>query len=185
MNLQNISNQQKIKSLKETYAKGEKKSRHSMEEFGPGKQEFIFCPQGEAVYFKKSWHHTEEFLGRTLNPKKEKGIKFKLCPAHQMLKNKQYEGEIVVKNIPAERKKDLFSLVKNMGETAMRLDVLDRILGFKTKGQTLQVITSENQLAQKIARKITKVFKQETKAKISRGKESDVVRVIVEFLNNI
>ena len=56
------SKESQIKSLKEKYASGEQKSRHAMEEFGPGKSGFIFCLHGEAVYFKKSWHHPPKFF---------------------------------------------------------------------------------------------------------------------------
>lgn len=184
------SNLQKIKSLKETYAKGEKKSRHSMEEFGPGKKEFIFCSYGEAVYYKKSWHHTSEFFTKIPHLKEERGITFKLCPTHQMIKNKQYEGEIIIKNIPEKFRKDLLRLIQNMGETAERIDVLDRILELRNKeqlfdaaqGRELRITTSENQLAQKIARKIKETFAKKTRVKISRAKEGDVVRVTVNFL---
>lgn len=207
-------NQQKIKSLKETYSRGEKKSRHSTEEFGPGKQGFIFCPQGEAVYYKKSWHHTSEFftqpfgeypaakpqgnirssLSRDVMPrgqragfiktphlKEERGIIFKSCPVHEMIKNKQYEGEIIIKNVPEKFRKDLLRLIQNMGETAERIDVLDRILELKNKEQELRITTSENQLAQKIARKIRETFAKKIIVKISRAKEGDVVNIMVNF----
>ena len=36
---------------------GKKISKHAMAEFGVGMSEYIFCPKGEAVYYKKSWHH--------------------------------------------------------------------------------------------------------------------------------
>jgi len=152
-----------------------------MEEFGPGKREFIFCPNGEAVYYKKSWHHASEFFA---NPPglRDKRIRFKLCPAHEMQKNKQYEGEIIIKNVSVKFRKDLVRLVENMGTTAMRIDVLDRILDLKFRINELRITTSENQLAQKIAKKVQSSFKNKIRIKILRGKGSDVVRISIAFV---
>jgi len=177
------SNQNTVKSLKSKYAAGEKHSRHAAEEFGPGKHEFVFCPRGEAVYYKKSWHHASDFFTATkLSFVDKKGVKFKLCPIHEMIKNKQYEGEIVIKNIPVKFKSELVRLIENMGETATRIDVLDRILDLRFKNKDLRITTSENQLAWKIARKVTEVFKKKAQAKISRAKEGDLVRINVLFI---
>lgn len=171
-----------LRMLKSKYMAGDKKSRHAMEEFGPARREFIFCPHGEAVYYKKSWHHTSKFFRNPPDFKKEKSIRFRECPAHEMLKNKQYEGEIIVKNVPASVRADLVRLVENMGERAMRKDVLDCVLGLEVRTKELRVTTSENQLAQRIAGKITATFAKHARAKISRAKEDDVVRVVVDFL---
>jgi hypothetical protein len=174
------SSQEKTKSSNFKSYAGPQLSRHAMQEFGPGKAGFIFCPHGEAVYYKKSWHHTEKFF---LNPPKltGKGIKFKLCPAHEMLKNKQYEGEVIIKNVPAKFRQELLNLIKNMGERAMRQDILERVLELKTKNSELKVTTSENQLAQKIGRKVKEVFRGRAKTKILRSKEGDTMKLVVDF----
>jgi len=171
---------EQLRSLKIISKAGPKLGRHAMQEFGPGKAGFIFCPHGEAVYYKKSWHHTEKFF---LNPPKltGKGVQFKLCPAHEMLKNKQYEGEVIIKNVPAKYRQELLNLIKNMGERAMRQDVLERVLEFKTKNSELKVTTSENQLAQKIGRKVKEIFRGRAKTKILRSKEGDIMRLVVDF----
>ena len=163
------------------YLRGDKKSRHAMEEFGLGRREFIFCPYGEAVYFRKSWHHTRKFFTNPPDFKKEKDIRFRECPAHEMLKNKQYEGEVVVRNVPVAHQKELVGLVKNMGARAERRDILDRILNLKVKGRDVRVITSENQLAQKIANKIGEAFKKKIDIKISHAKEEDTMRIRLDF----
>lgn len=159
-----------------------------MAEFGPGKREFIFCPHGEAVYFKKSWHHIAKFLRsyetRSHKPYEtwsRKDVKFRLCPAHEMMKNKQYEGEVIIKNVPAKFRRELLNLIENMDERAMRKDVLDRVLGIKMAGNRLLTTTSENQLAQRIASKIGEVFKKQVAMKISRAKGGDIVRIEIDF----
>lgn len=176
------SDKQKNLTARKKFSAGEKKSRHAMEEFGPGKSEFILCPKDDAVYYKKSWHHASDFFLRAPNRKREKGIRFMLCPAHEMMRNKQYEGEIVIQNVPKQFFEELRRLVENMGERAYRTDVTTRILSLNARNDALHVTVSENQLAQKIARKIERVFRKHIQhAETVRGKEGDTVRQTVNF----
>jgi len=64
------------------------------------------------------------------------------------------------------------------------IDVLDRIFAMKWTGDNLHVITSENQLAQKIGRKIKETFKKHIAEHIVRpkGGDSDVVSVRINFI---
>ena len=162
---------------------GKKMSKAAMSEFGPGKHDYIFCPNGEAVYYKKSWHHASDFFLRMPEAAQDKGVSFKLCPSHEMEKNKQFEGQVVIKNIPAQVREELVRLIEHMGEHAMRRDVLDRVLGMRWAKDQLTVTTSENQLAQKIGRKIKETFKKHIAEHISRpkGGDSDVVSVQIAF----
>lgn len=178
-----VSDQRKNLVARKKFAAGEKKSRHAMEEFGPGKSEFVLCPKDDAVYYKKSWHHAGDFFLRAPNIKKEKGIRFKLCPAHEMMRNKQYEGEVVIQNIPKQFFEELRRLAENMGEQAYRTDVTTRVLSLNARNDSLRVTVSENQLAQKIARKIERGFRKHIQhAEVARGKEGDTVKISIEFL---
>lgn len=177
-----VSDKQKNLTARKKFAAGEKKSRHAMEEFGSGKHEFLLCPKDDAVYYKKSWHHASDFFLRAPNTQREKGIRFKLCPAHEMLRRKQYEGEIVIENIPEQFFKELKSMIENMGEQAYRVDVTTRVLSLDVKNGVLRVTVSENQLAQKIARKIERVFRTHIKRpETVRGKEGDTVKITIDF----
>lgn len=171
------------RSLQGRHIAGKKIGKHTREEFGPGRGEFIFCPHGEAVYYKKSWHHIAKFFTSAPFSKQDKNVSFKLCPVHEMIKNKQHEGEITIQHIPAAVKSDLTHLITHMGEQAMRIDVLDRVLEMKWTKDQMVVTTSENQLAQKIGRKIVASFKKYTVKTISRpkGGDSDMVFVDISF----
>lgn len=171
---------QKTKFIKGRFSGGEKWSRHASEEFR-ARGEFIFCPHGEAVYYKKSWHHTGDFFKRLTHLKENKDIRFKLCPVHEMLKNKQFEGEIVIRNIPQRVKKDLLNLIGGMNRRAMYRDVLDRVLEVRSGNQEIRITTSENQLAQKIVSKIKAAFRKNVQTTTMRARESDVVRFVVAF----
>ena len=161
---------------------GKKMSKAAMTEFGPGKHDYVFCPKGEAVYYKKSWHHASDFFLRMPEAAEDKDVSFQLCPAHEMEKNKQFEGQVVIKNIPAHVREELVRLIENMGEHAMRMDVLHRVFAIKGTKNELTVTTSENQLAQKIGRKIRQTFKKHTEEIISRPKGGDSDTVYVQIL---
>ncbi|TSC88802.1 MAG: hypothetical protein G01um10143_699 [Parcubacteria group bacterium Gr01-1014_3] len=158
------------------------------EEFGPGKKGYILCPEGKEVYFKKSWHPNLESLPelnaahnwgepRSGAEREEKSVKFELCPAHQMLKDKQYEGEVIVENLNEANREELTNLIKNRGEEAERRDTLHRILKIEQQPKGIRVETSENQLAQKIGKAIGSHYKK-ADLKIQPGSgTSDVGRV--------
>lgn len=155
-----------------------------MSEFAKGKGDYIFCPRGEAVYYEKSWHHVEKFFLNFPDSERDKDVSFQLCPAHEMEKNKQYEGEVIIRDVPDAMRMDLNGLVERMGEHAMRRDVLDRVLGMRWAKNQLTVTTSENQLAQKIGRKIKETFKKHIAEHIlrPRGGDSDIVSVQIAFI---
>lgn len=167
--------------LKGFYQKGDTRSRHAEEEFGPARKEIVICPHGEAVYYKKSWHHFSRFFTKPL--KHEKQFRFKSCPVHALLARGQYEGEIVLSGVPPAFRREVVGLVENIGEEAFRRDVLDRILALTAHRDTVRITTSENQTASRIAAKIAERFKKRTRVEIHRGKSGDVVRVTVAFVS--
>ena len=159
------------------YKMSPKLSRHAEAEFGPGKTDIIICPEGNEVYYHKSWHHN---LRRYPHLKETKPINFKLCPFHQMKKNRQWEGEIRISDVPEKYRERVLQTAENVSREAYRRDPMDRILNIKTMKGEIIIYTSENQLAQKIARKITASFKNNfTKPKISRAKGSDAVLIVM------
>jgi len=147
------------------------------EEFGPGKKDLIICKECKAVYYYKSWHHKIEDYPQ-LKPSKK--INFSLCPACKMIKSKNYEGEITVKNFPEDKKEELKNLIENFGRRAWEKDSQHRVSSIKEDKNNLIVHTTENQLAQRLGEKINEVFGKKNKVKISHSGE-DVIRVEIVF----
>ncbi len=146
------------------------------EEFGPGKKGYLLCPEGKEVYFQKSWRPNLESIPE-LN--ENMSVKFELCPVHQMMKDRQYEGEVVVENVDQLKQEELVNLIKNRGEEAERRDTMHRILKIEQKSGIIRVETSENQLAQKIGKAIESHYKK-AELKIQQdGEPSDVVHIRV------
>lgn len=116
----------------------------------------VICEKCDAVYYKKSWHHN---LRHHKDLKENLPVKFSLCPACEMIKNRQFEGEIIIKNIPIKIKNDLIDLAKTFSKRAFERDPMDRLIAVKETKEGIIITTTENQLAVKLAKKIKETFK--------------------------
>lgn len=157
------------------------------EKFGGGPSGLILCNGCQAVFYKKHWHH--DFLrlnlpeSVSLEKNSNKKVKFALCPACQMIKNRQFEGEIIIKNVPDKLKEEVLHFIRGFCLRAYQRDPMDRLIDIKIFGKDMLVTVTENELASKLGRKIRNLFNN-TKVKISFDREpSNVARVVVEFLS--
>lgn len=159
------------------------KSGHAMEEFGGGKKGLIICEKCSNFYYLKSWHHSADaYIARREN--KDMPVKFALCPACLMIKNKQYEGRVAIKNVPEKLQKELINLIEGFCKRAYQRDPLDRLIAAKKEGKDLVVTTTENELANKLAQKIKNTFNN-VKTKTTFSKDpSDFADIRVEFSKN-
>jgi hypothetical protein len=150
------------------------------EKFSLGEKGVVVCPVCHSLYYKKSWHHAKRSLEdaqRSHRPKEA------LCPACQMIKDKEFEGQLTINGFPPGLKTDLIQLIKNFGQRAFERDPLDRLIDIKTDAGRLVVTTTENQLAVKLAKKIKEVFsKYKIQLKISYSPEpSDTAYIKINF----
>lgn len=148
------------------------KPKKEEQEFGPGKKSILFCKKCNAVYFYKSWHHNLENYPHL---KENKDIGFSLCPACLLIKNGKFEGELIIKNLEGKNKAELINAIKNIGEIAQKKDIQDRIIKIEDNKEEIRVTTTENQLVQKIAKKIKKTFNFKN-LEIKHSKRESVIR---------
>lgn len=106
---------------------------------------------------------------------------FQRCGACQMIKNKQFEGEIIIKNPPAKNFRELVNLVKAFSRRAYERDPMDRLIEIKNADGELRITATENHLAVKLAKKIQQVFKPSTTKISYSSSPSDVVYIKLEF----
>jgi len=152
--------------------------RTEKREIPKGKLGLVFCSECNAVYFKKSWHHN---LRNYKNLREDLPIKFAVCPACQMIKNKQFEGEIIIENAPSKIQNELINLIKSFCRRAYEKNPMHRLIEIKNSPRGIRITTTENQLAVKLAKKIKEVFKK-AEMKISYSSApSDVVYIKLEF----
>ena len=161
------------------HAKGPKLSRHDAEEFGPGKLDILFCSEGDEVYYRKSWHHN---LRRYPYLKETKPVRFKLCPYHQMKKNRQWEGEVRVAGVPEKYREQILKTAEGVSGEAYRRDPMHRILNIKNTNKELVIYTSENQLASRIAKRVSESVKNHFfKPETHKDKGGDPVLITMEW----
>lgn len=177
----------------------QRKSKKEEAEFGPGKIALLICKKCGAVYFSKSWHHRLEEYHR----EESRDIKFTLCPACQMLRDRKFEGEIILENVPENFKKNIKKLVENFDKRAQEADPMDRIISIKEekikrattkekKGAAsrkdfegksyIRILTTENQMAKRLAKKINEVYGRKLNLAISYSHQEDTLRVKINFL---
>ena len=145
------------------------------QEFGKAKKPILICQVCNIVYYKKSWHHN---LNQKLKIKNKKPV---LCPACQMIKNKQFEGRLTIKNTPPKFTKEIINLIQAYSQRAFERDPLDRLIKIKKENNQIVATFSENQLAVKTAKKIRDVF-EKVKLEIKYvSPPSDVAEVEVNF----
>lgn len=145
----------------------------------------VFCKKCDCVFYKKSWHRN---LRNYKNLKENLPVNHSLCPACRMLKNKQFEGEIIIKNAPLKIVNDLKHLTESFCKKAFKRDPMDRLIEIEDKiprksASVIRITTTENQLAVKLAKKIKETFKK-AEVKITYSPSpSDVVYITIEFLS--
>jgi len=133
------------------------KSRKEEQEYGPAKKDIVICSECSAVYWYKSWHHQ---LGKYKHLSEDKQIRFELCPACKMVKDKKFEGQIFVEHIPAGIRREVEQLIYNVADRAYKRDSQDRVLMLRAyKKDGFEVRTSENQLALSIGKQIQRAYK--------------------------
>src|SRR3989338_7954072 len=135
------------------------RSRKEESEFGKAGKEFIICNGCDSVFFDKAWHHRLE-EEKSAHLKTDRKIKFELCPACKMERDKLFEGELVIniKNKELSIKNNVLNTVKNSDKQARERDPMDRILRIEERADGIHIFTSENQLAVRIGKKLKSSF---------------------------
>mgnify|MGYP001600292174 CR=1 FL=1 len=97
-------------------------------EIPKGKQGLTICKICKAIYYKKSWRHN---LGGHENLREDLPVYFIVCPACRMIKDHQFEGRIIIENIPAKILSDLNHLTETFCKRAYLRDSQHRLIDVK------------------------------------------------------
>lgn len=153
------------------------KRKKEEQEYGKGKKDIFVCEKCEAFYWYKSWHHNLEEYPHL---KEEKNIQFTICPACKMIEEGKYEGELLLENVKEEKKEEIENLIRNFGETAYQKDPMDRIISIEEVARgMIRVLTTENQMAKRLAKKLKRTYKAKVKFIYSKKESTLRVRVVL------
>ena len=155
------------------------KEKNEEHEFPKGAKGILVCTICGALYFKKSWNHQISIEGE-----KEEAVLIRktMCPACRMIENKEFEGELIVSNIPKKHFDEVVKIIEDTGVKAYQRDTQHRLIGIQTDNNSLRATTTENQLAVEMSRKIKDAFKGKVEEKISYSPDpSDAVYIKIVF----
>lgn len=128
------------------------------EQCGKAKKGLTVCKDCCNVFLKKSWHSAESNpdIQSKLSKKKINHI---VCPACQMIEKNLYEGELIIEKVPKKYMEEVFNLIRAYEKRAKARDPQDRVSLIEKKSDGFRILTTENQLAEKMAKKIKETFK--------------------------
>lgn len=143
-----------------TQREPQRKRAGAHNDFGAAEKKLVVCTRCHEVRVGKKWQLASSVSAKKRGAHKE-GVHLVMCPACTMTVKKAHEGEILIENAPREHEVELINLITSFGARAREIDPQDRIIAIEhTKKGALRVTTTENQLAQKIAKKIKSAFKK-------------------------
>lgn len=132
-------------------------SRRS-DESATTKKGILCCLKCNNVYFKKRWLSSLKEVERRSKMKATISGKG-LCPACKMKESGLFEGELFIDNFPKEETEKLLRLISNFSNTAIEIDPQDRVLSIDKTVRGYRIITTENHLVNRMAKKIKDAYK--------------------------
>jgi len=112
------------------------------------------CDRCGAVYTAKSWR-----MGRRLAPELMAKAAYIHCPACEQVANLEYYGRVLVRGpLPAQMLDRIRARIENVGRRAESNQPERRIVSTEWDGSTLEVLTTSQKLAHRIARELEKEF---------------------------
>lgn len=88
------------------------------------------------------------------------GIKIneEIAQACKMVRDHTFEGELFIEEFPSRHRQEVLRLITNYGNRATAIDPQHRLIKVEETPKGHRVTTTENQLADKLAKKIKDVF---------------------------
>lgn len=158
------------KKLREQYIKQPPRLKDESH-IGNPKHGPAFCTRCRSYYDKRSWKRPTRETWSELSKEGKRKIQFILCPACKAIQEHLFEGEVVIERIPREFMFDLLRLIHNFAEKAEAHSTEHRLVSISGNEKKMTVMTTENQLAGRLAQKIMESFKKHASLKITFSRE--------------
>jgi NMD protein affecting ribosome stability and mRNA decay len=113
------------------------------------------CPECHAISRKKRWYLDEAeyvFLART-------GAVLRRCPACRKIADGFPSGVVTLRGKFLQTHRDeILAIVRNEERRARETNPLERIMDIRDGGESVEILTTEEKLAQRIGREIRKAY---------------------------
>jgi NMD protein affecting ribosome stability and mRNA decay len=132
-----------------------------------GNSEMAICKKCRAVYHNKRWYLDDELYQKKASLKDTERI---LCPACLKIKDKfpggvvRLTGEFLYKH-----KEEIMNLIRNEEERARGFNPLERIMEVSKIKKGMEITTTNEKLAQRIARSLERAYQGSVEYKWSSG----------------
>lgn len=157
-------------------------SKH--EEYGRERGGVSLCPSCGNVEYMKRWLPSLKSLRTRVRYTNIKVVREQKCPACSMIASHLFEGELIAKGFPKSKHAELINLMTNFGTRATKLDPQDRIIAIEKMRQGIRITTTENQLANRLAKKIRDSFNTVDVTFTHSQEPFEVGRVHVNFISH-
>jgi NMD protein affecting ribosome stability and mRNA decay len=130
------------------------------------------CPECHAISRKKRWYLDEAeyvLLART-------GVVLRRCPACRKIADGFPSGVLTLRGrFLVTHHDDLLAIVRNEERRARETNPLERIMGIREENGIVEILTTDEKLAQRIGREIRKAYQGTVSYKWSQ--DANLVRV--------
>jgi NMD protein affecting ribosome stability and mRNA decay len=131
------------------------------------------CSECKAVFHGQRWYLREQAPAEAL---KHDEVSFTVCPACQKIRDRDPGGIVHLSGaFLREHKDEILNLIRNENDQAMAVNPLERIMDIEKADTGIDVLTTNEKLAQRVGRAIHKAYDGEIKYRWSE--DNKLVRV--------
>jgi NMD protein affecting ribosome stability and mRNA decay len=132
-----------------------------------GNSEMAVCKRCHAIYHNKRWYLDEELYQKKAALKETEKI---LCPACHKIKDKFPGGVVTLTGaFLHEHKEEIMNLIRNEEERAKGFNPLERIMEVTKIKKGMEITTTNEKLAQRIAKSLERAYQGSVEYKWSSG----------------
>lgn len=122
----------------------------------PAPKEPTVCDRCGAVYSRKTWRRSHRITGDFL-----KEVNWGICPACVEVREVAYHGRLILRGLfagAAEKRDPIRRRIDNVAARAAYTQPERRVVSIERQGDDMEVLTTSQKLAHRIAHEIVKAF---------------------------
>ena len=129
--------------------------------------EILVCNECESVYHDHRWYLKEQALEAVRSHRE--AIGHTLCPACQKTRDKMPGGVVrLMGGFVSAHKEEILNLIRNEGDRAKQINPLERVMEIEATNGSLDILTTNERLAQRIGKAMHKAYSGDVSYVFSR-----------------